>query len=61
MTANKQRRKVIEGLQKEVDKHLKKIADQLAKPVPDQGLIDHWNSEVRGWLKQIQKHEARLP
>jgi hypothetical protein len=61
MTANKQARKVIEGLKRQIALHEQKIAAELANLIPDEGLIAHWQSEIRAWTLQIAQKERRLP
>lgn len=40
--------------------HLEAIADELAKPNPNYGLIRYWEREVRGWDKTLERLDKRL-
>jgi peptidoglycan hydrolase CwlO-like protein len=57
---NKRLRKQIASLGARVDEHMVKIAKESEKPNPDQGWIDHWQGEIRGWQKQIEEKQRRL-
>ncbi|MBM4345986.1 MAG: hypothetical protein FJ100_21645 [Deltaproteobacteria bacterium] len=61
MGANKQTRKRINGLQRQIDLHLAKINDELGKPSPNLHRIDHWHCEVTTWQQEIQRLSERLP
>ena len=44
-----------------IEVHRNKISAELDKPQPDFGLIEHWESEIRGHLKIIERLKKRLP
>ncbi len=50
----------IEGLQAQIDKHLRKIAEEVAKPIPNEGYVNHWKKEVKVWQRDIEKLQVRL-
>jgi hypothetical protein len=43
-----------------IDEHQNKIDMELGNPSPDQGLIKHWQSEIRGARKSIARYSRRL-
>ena len=42
------------------NEHLEKIALELAKPNPNYGRIAHWEGEIRGWDKTLERLDKRL-
>ena len=60
MGENKHLRNRIRGLNIPLQEHLEKIALERSKQQPDEGLITHWNKEVRAWQHEIQRLEQRL-
>jgi hypothetical protein len=56
----KQLRKRIRGLNIPLQEHLEKIALERSKEQPDEGLIHHWEKEVRAWQHEIRRLEQRL-
>ena len=61
MGENKKNRKVIESLQDHIALHERKIAEELAKPQPNLGVIAHWETEIRAAMKTINRRSKRLP
>ena len=49
---NKRIYEKIEGMQKQIDIHLKKIENELDKSFPNQGDIHHWQAEINAWEKE---------
>ncbi|HKP85978.1 MAG TPA: hypothetical protein VJZ26_07780 [Blastocatellia bacterium] len=43
-----------------IKEHQDKIKSELAKPNPNEGLIDHWQSEIRGARKSVARYKRRL-
>jgi hypothetical protein len=43
-----------------IDEHQGKIDKELSKPSPDEGLLRHWQSEIRGARKSIARYTRRL-
>jgi hypothetical protein len=43
-----------------IDEHQNKIDNELSKASPDEGLIKHWQSEIRGARKSIARYSRRL-
>jgi hypothetical protein len=60
MGENKHIRNRIRGLSIPLQEHLEKIALERSKVQPDEGLIQHWEKEVRAWQHEIQRLEQRL-
>ena len=60
---NKHKRKVRDGLKKQVREHEEKIRNELKKDPrdQDQGYLEHWRKEIAGWLPQIDKLNSELP
>jgi len=52
--------KSIESLAKRIAEHLEKIRLELEKNFPDQGLVEHWKTEIRAFEKGIQQANKRL-
>lgn len=62
MGNNKRTRKQIEGQQKNIEKHLEKIREELRKPQPDKWLLDKWkNKDIAKAERIIEKLERKLP
>ncbi|MDX2005927.1 MAG: hypothetical protein SFU83_11670 [Meiothermus sp.] len=61
MGENKKNRRVIEALQEHIAQHERKIAEELAKPEPNSGVIAHWETEIRAAMKTISRRSKRLP
>ncbi len=57
---NKQKRKVRDGLRRQVEEHESKIRNERARETPNQGLVDHWQKEIDNWNTQIDKLNKRL-
>jgi hypothetical protein len=60
MGESKHLRNRIRGLSIPLQEHLEKIALERSKTNPDEGLMSHWNKEVRAWQQEIQRLEQRL-
>ena len=50
----------IEGKNDFIEIHRSKIAKERRKSIPDEGLIKHWESEIRGAQKSIARYKERL-
>jgi hypothetical protein len=57
---NRATRKSIQSLRQRVLEHTKKIEREHTKPNPDQGLIDHWQSEIAAFTVRLRWLEDRL-
>lgn len=57
---NKHFKKAIASLEARVSEHQEKIGLELAKESPDQGLIKHWQKEIKAFEKGIQQAMKRL-
>jgi hypothetical protein len=53
---NKQTRKRIDGLEKQIEVHKKKIDQE-----PECDAANHWREEVKIWESEIQRLRLRLP
>ena len=53
-------KKAISSLQARVDEHQEKIRLELNKDYPDQGLIRHWETEIKAFEKGIEQAIKRL-
>jgi hypothetical protein len=60
MGRNKKFRKRLESLESELIGHYLKLAEEEAKNLPDQGLINYWRKEIRGRLKEINYLRSKL-
>jgi hypothetical protein len=49
----KNHRKAIRSLTQRIEEHQEKIRLELERERPDQGLIDHWQKEIRAFEKGI--------
>ena len=58
--SNRNLRKTIRSLRARIDEHRDKIRLERSRPEPDQGLIAHWETEVRAFEKRVHRLEARL-
>lgn len=56
----KNHKKAIRSLSQRIAEHLEKIRLELEEDFPDQGLIRHWESEIRAFEKGIQQAQKRL-
>lgn len=57
---NRATRKSIQSLRQRIFEHLEKMERESAKVEPDQGLIDHWHSEVEAFTARLRRLESRL-
>jgi hypothetical protein len=53
-------KKAISSLQERIAEHQEKIRLELNKDFPDQGLIHHWEKEIKAFEKGIQQALKRL-
>lgn len=56
----KNHEKSIRSLNQRITEHQVKISRELEKDYPDQGLIRHWQTEIRAFEKGIDKAIKRL-
>lgn len=56
----KNHEKSIRSLNQRIAEHQVKISRELEKDYPDQGLIRHWQTEIRAFEKGIDKAMKRL-
>ncbi|VXD24024.1 conserved hypothetical protein [Planktothrix serta PCC 8927] len=57
---NQNHKKAIRSLQRRIIEHEDKIKNELEKDYPDQGLIKHWQTEIRAFEKGVQQALKRL-
>ncbi len=57
---NKNHKKAIRSLTKRIAEHEEKIRLESEKNFPDEGLIKHWEKEIRAFEKAIQQACKRL-
>ena len=50
----------IEDKRRFIQEHQDKINAERAKSNPDEGLVKHWQSEIRGARNAINRYERRL-
>lgn len=43
-----------------IEIHKRKIDKERMKPIPHEGLISHWQGEIRGAQKSITRYNERL-
>jgi peptidoglycan hydrolase CwlO-like protein len=53
-------RRKIEGLEKRIREHQEKIRREREKGNPDEGLIAHWEKEIRAFKEGIRRAKRRL-
>jgi len=53
--SKKQHQKAIESLAQRITEHQEKIRLESEKSFPDEGLIKHWEKEIRAFDKAIHK------
>ncbi|MEH2055212.1 MAG: hypothetical protein V7K97_03345 [Nostoc sp.] len=58
--SKKHHQKAIESLAKRITEHQEKIRLESEKSFPDEGLIKHWEKEIRAFDKAIQQARKRL-
>lgn len=56
----KNHRKAIRSLNMRISEHQEKIRLEYAKTLPDEGLIRHWETEIRAFEKGTQQALKRL-
>jgi hypothetical protein len=57
---NKNHEKTIRSLTQRISEHQAKIQLELQKEYPDQGLVAHWEKEIRAFKKGIRQAQKRL-
>ncbi|MBW4574802.1 MAG: hypothetical protein KME08_05900 [Aphanothece sp. CMT-3BRIN-NPC111] len=57
---NKNHKKAIRSLTQRIAEHQNKIRLEFEKDFPDEGLIKHWQAEIRAFEKAIQQARKRL-
>jgi predicted nucleic acid-binding Zn-ribbon protein len=60
MGETKNIRKRLKSLEQNIRNHEDKIAKERQRSNPDQGLIRHWEVEIRAWHREIERLERRL-
>ena len=60
MGRNKDLRKKIAGRRRMVQRHEEKIRRELAKPHPDESLIEHWRNEIQAVKVKVAELTRRL-
>ena len=58
--SKKHHQKAIESLAQRITEHQEKIRLESEKSFPDEGLIKHWEKEIRAFDKSIQQARKRL-
>lgn len=53
-------KKAISSLEARIAEHQEKIRLELEKEFPDQGLINHWQKEIKAFEKGIEQALKRL-
>ena len=56
----KNSRKTIQSLTQRIIEHQQKIRIELEKTTPNDGLISHWEKEIRAFERGIQQAQKRL-
>ena len=56
----KNHKKAIRSLTKRIEEHQEKIRLESTKESPDEGLIRHWQIEIRAFEKGIKQAHKRL-
>ncbi|MBD2496845.1 MULTISPECIES: hypothetical protein [Nostoc] len=56
----KHHKKAIDSLTQRIHEHQEKIRLESEKDLPDEGLIKHWEKEIRAFEKAIQQARKRL-
>ncbi len=60
LMGNKNHKKTIRTLNSRITEHQEKIRLEYKKDYPDEGLIRHWETEIRAFEKGIQQALKRL-
>jgi hypothetical protein len=53
-------RRKMESLEARIREHLEKINQEKQKATPDEGLIRHWEREIKAFQKGIRRAQKRL-
>jgi peptidoglycan hydrolase CwlO-like protein len=56
----KNHKKTIRSLTQRIEEHQEKIRIEEEKDYPDEGLIKHWQTEIKAFEKGIQQAQKRL-
>jgi len=57
---NKKLREKIAARERNIEDHMRKIAIELAKDIPNEELIVHWQTEINEWETQRARPLRRL-
>jgi peptidoglycan hydrolase CwlO-like protein len=60
LMGKKNHQKAINSLNQRIFEHQAKIQSEQARDYPDEGLIHHWEKEIRAFEKGIQQALKRL-
>jgi hypothetical protein len=58
--SNRAIRKAIESLREQILEHQEKIGREREKSIPDEGVIRHWEGEIRAFTIRLRRLEDRL-
>jgi hypothetical protein len=61
MGKDKENRKKIVGLERQIAHHGDKITEEMKRFNPDEGLIKHWQDEIKAWKAHPTRLKRRLP
>ncbi|MQL52938.1 hypothetical protein GFC01_11840 [Desulfofundulus thermobenzoicus] len=50
----------IKSLEKRIKEHQEKIIAEKAKTYPNEGLISHWDKEIKAFQKSIESAKKRM-
>ncbi|MBW4483656.1 MAG: hypothetical protein KME14_14035 [Tildeniella torsiva UHER 1998/13D] len=58
--SKKKFQKSVNSIQRQIEIHHQKVADEQRKTIPDEGLIVYWQKEIAGLQKSLARAEKRL-
>jgi ubiquinone biosynthesis protein UbiJ len=58
--SKKKFRKSVDSIRRQIEIHYEKIANEQRTLVPDENLIIHWQKEILGLQKSLDRAEKRL-
>jgi len=58
--SKKRLRRKVSALERRIREHEEKIAAEKLRADPDQGLISHWETEIKAFRKSLKKAKERL-
>ncbi len=61
MGKNKHLREIIEGNEKQIALHEKKVADELTKVQPNLKRVAKWEKDIRIFRNEVTKYSKKLP